>query len=147
MSSLLSRRGFNIRSLAVGETDNPGISRMTIIAECGPEESGQILAQIRKLECVREAAILEPAGCVSRELLMVKIGAAAKTRSEIIEIANIFRARIVDVSNKSLTLELTGETDKTAALLELLRGYGIIEAARTGVIALSRGERGVGGGA
>ncbi len=136
---LISRRGFNIDSLSVGETQTQGLSRITIVVSCDDHALDQIVAQLDKLVCVRK---VEPArNPVTRELLMMKVATSAQTRSEVLEIASIFRARIVDVSLGSLTLEITGESDKTDALVGLMAEFGIMEMVRTGAAALSRGAR------
>lgn len=140
ISGLFSRRGFNIKSLAVGETESSEVSRMTIIVECGDTELEQVVSQLAKQVCVRTVELLAAERAISRELVLIKVSTTAASRSQIIEIANIFRARVIDVAPGSLTLELTGEEDKTAALLELLRDYGVLESARTGAVALERGS-------
>ena len=138
---LISRRGFNIESLTVGETQDPSISRMTIIVPCDPAALDQIVEQLRKLVCVLKVEVLPQSSALTRELLLVKVSTDTASRSEVLEIATIFRARVVDVSSGSLTLEITGESDKSAALIGLLAGYGILEMARTGAVSLSRGAR------
>ncbi|MDR1117511.1 MAG: acetolactate synthase small subunit [Oscillospiraceae bacterium] len=139
ISGLFSRRGYNIISLAVGETQDPAFSRMTIIVECGEKFLDQIVAQLDKQVCVRTVEVLEPVKSISRELMLIKVKTDVKNRTQVIEIANIFRAHIIDVSPGSLTLEITGEADKAGAIIELLGEFGIIEIARTGTVALERG--------
>jgi acetolactate synthase-1/3 small subunit len=139
VAGLFSRRGFNIESLAVGTTQVPTISRMTIIVLGDDHMIDQIVKQLSKLMQVLTIKIMPAASAVSRELILVKVAAKPENRHQIVQIADIFRAKIIDVSRESLTIEMTGESDKTAALQEMLSEYGIIEIARTGVIALERG--------
>lgn len=140
ISGLFSRRGYNIKSLAVGETEREGISRMTVIVSCDDRALSQIVAQLQKQECVRRVRVLENANQISRELLLIKVSTNAQNRTQVIEIANIFRARVIDASPGSLTLELTGEADKSAALFEMLGEFGILESTRTGAVAVERGS-------
>ena len=141
MASLFRRRGFNIDSLAVGPTEDPELSRMTIVVDAEEHSLEQVTKQLHKLINVIKISDLDPSKSVSRELLLVKVRAGAENRAEIIEIADIFRSNIVDVSRASLTLEVTGTSDKLTALEDLLRPYGITELARTGKIALGRGVK------
>jgi len=141
VSGLFSRRGFNIDSLTVGETDDPSISRMTIAVTGNERVIDQIVKQVGKLVDVITVRELEPSSCLKREIMLIKVSADEKTRPAVLEIASIFRARIVDVSNTTITVEATGSTDKLNGLLLLLRPYGILELARTGIVALERGER------
>jgi acetolactate synthase I/III small subunit len=142
VAGLFSRRGFNIESLAVGPTEDPALSRMTIVVAAEDHSLEQVTKQLHKLINVIKITDLDPLESVGRELLLMKVKAEAKSRAEIIEIADIFRANIVDVSRNSLTLEVTGTADKLAAIEDLLRPYTITELARTGKIALSRSPRG-----
>lgn len=139
VAGLFSRRGFNIDSLAVGPTEDPALSRMTIVVDAEEHSLEQVTKQLHKLINVIKISDLDPAGSVGRELLLVKVKGSAENRAEIIEIADIFRAKIIDVSRTSLTLEVTGTPDKLGAIEDLLAPYGITELARTGKIALSRG--------
>jgi acetolactate synthase-1/3 small subunit len=139
VSGLFSRRGFNIESLAVGATDDPKISRITIIVEGDDRTVDQIVKQLGKLVQVITLKVIGAESSVSRELMLVKVKAPADLRSQILQVVDIFRAKIIDVSRETLTIEMTGEGDKTEALLEMLADYGIMEVARTGVIALERG--------
>ena len=151
VSGLFSRRGFNIDSLTVGVTEDPTISRMTIAVNGGGSKSGgqksdkrvleQIVKQLGKLVDVIAVRELEDDSCLRREIMLVKIGVDEKTRPAIMEIAGIFRARIVDVSPETITVEATGSLDKLNGLLLLLRPYGILELARTGMVALERGSK------
>jgi acetolactate synthase-1/3 small subunit len=139
VSGLFSRRGFNIDSLTVGETDNSSISRMTIAVTGEERVLEQIVKQLEKLVDVIAVRELESSSCLRREIMLVKVGVDEKNRPAILEIAGIFRARIVDVSQTSITVEATGNMEKLNGLLLLLRPYGILELARTGLVALERG--------
>jgi len=139
VSGLFSRRGFNIDSLTVGETEDPSISRMTIAVTGEERVLEQIVKQLEKLIDVIAVRELDPSSCLRREIILIKIGADEKTRQAVLEIAGIFRARIVDVSQTTVTVEATGNLEKINGLLLLLRPYGILELARTGLVALERG--------
>jgi acetolactate synthase-1/3 small subunit len=141
VSSLFARRGFNIDSLAVGTTEDPTLSRMTIVVSAEDALLEQVTKQLHKLINVIKIQDLDPADMVDRELVLYKVNAPSDRRHEIIEIANVFRAKVVDVGRNSLTVEATGSGDKLLAMEDLLRAYGIKELARTGRIALSRGGR------
>jgi len=145
ITSLFGRRGFNIDSLSVAATDDPALSRITIVttehnAANGVSEFGQIMKQTAKLLETRAVFLVEPAMGVLRELLLVKVGADELTRAHLREIALIYKAKIIDLSPGSMIFELTGEPDKIDAYLEMLRDYPILELCRTGVTALRRGE-------
>lgn len=139
IAGLFSRRGFNIDSLAVGPTEDPQLSRMTIIVDAEEHSLEQVTKQLNKLINVVKISDLDPSRSVNRELVLIKVKADSKNRAQIIEIADIFRAGIVDVSKNSLTLEVTGTADKLEAIEEMLRPYGVAELVRTGKVALSRG--------
>jgi acetolactate synthase-1/3 small subunit len=139
IAGLFSARGFNIDSLTVGITDNPDISRMTIVVRGDDSILEQVTKQLDRLPVVIEVRDFVGEDFVDRELLLVKVNASSKTRPEIIQIFEIFRARIVDVSHQTLTCELTGDQGKLSAFMDLLKSFGIQEVARTGRIALSRG--------
>ena len=141
VTSLFARRGFNIDSLAVGTTEDPTLSRMTIVVSAEDALLEQVTKQLHKLINVIKIQDLDPADMVDRELVLYKVNAPPDRRHEVIEIANVFRAKIVDVGRNSLTVEATGSGDKLRAMEDLLRAYGIKELARTGRIALSRGSR------
>ena len=138
VSSLFSRRGFNITSLAVGPTETDGLSRMTIVVAVE-----QITKQLNKLINVIKIVEQEPASSVARELVLVKVRADAATRSQIIEVAELFRARVVDVSPESVVLEATGTPEKLAAILRMLDEYGIREIVQSGMVALGRGPKAI----
>ncbi len=141
VTSLFARRGFNIDSLAVGVTEDPTLSRITIVVSAADTPIEQITKQIYKLIDVIKVQDLDPKESIERELVLFKVNAAPERRHEVIEVANVFRAKIVDVGRNSLTIEATGAGDKIDAIEDLLRAYGIKEVARTGRIALSRGGR------
>jgi acetolactate synthase-1/3 small subunit len=141
VSGLFSRRGFNIDSLTVGETEDPSISRMTIAVSGEERVLEQIVKQLSKLVDVIAVRELESSSCLRREIMLVKIRADEKDRSAVLGIAGIFRARVIDISPATITIEATGSMDKLNGLLLLLRPYGILELARTGLVALERGER------
>jgi acetolactate synthase-1/3 small subunit len=140
ISGLFSRRCFNIDSLTVGETDNPAISRMTIVAQGDGMAIEQIKNQLAKLIDVITVVELGDHESVRRELALIKVKADQDTRVHVMEVANIFRGRIVDVCPESLTLEVTGDQEKIDGMLEMLKPYSLIEIVRTGVIALERGN-------
>jgi acetolactate synthase-1/3 small subunit len=141
VSRLFSRKGFNIESLAVGTTDDPSISRMTIEVLADEQHTDLLCNQLRKLLPVHSVKFLEPTQSIRRELLLVKAKAdSSEVRNEIIQIANIFRGSIIDVCSKTLILSLIGDEGKIAAVETLLKEFGIIEQVRTGIIALERGQ-------
>ena len=141
VTSLFSRRGFNIDSLAVGPTEDPTLSRITIVVSAADTPLEQITKQLHKLINVIKIQDLDPTESIDRELVLFKVNAASDRRHEIIEIANVFRAKVIDVGRNSLTIEATGSSDKIQAMEDLFRAYGIKELARTGKIALARGSR------
>lgn len=140
ISGLFTRRGYNIDSLSVGETEDPEISRMTITLRGDRQTVEQIVKQLNKLIDVIKVIELDPAESVSRELLMIRVKSSLETRADIIGISEIFKAKIIDVANESLILELTGDSDKIGAFTEILKPYGILEYNRTGLTALMRGK-------
>jgi len=142
VSSLLRRRNFNIDSIAVGHTEQSNLSRMTIVVEGDDAKVEQVRKQLDKVIDVVKIVDITNNESVARELALIKVKATASTRSEIIQIVDVFRANIVDVSSDSLIVEVTGDEDKVDSLLDLLRGFGIREIARTGRIALTRGGAG-----
>ncbi len=141
VTGLISRRGFNIESLSVGPTEDPTLSRLTIIMICNEVAYEQITKQLHKLISVHKITDLTQESAIERELVLIKVHANPERRSEIIEIANVFRANIVDVGKSSLTVEVTGTESKIAGIEDLLRAYGIKEIIRTGIIAMSRGSK------
>ena len=140
IASLFRRRSFNIQSLAVGGSEQPGLSRMTIVAGGDSAQVEQVRKQLEKLINVVKVSDITEEDMVSRELALIKVKTTAPTRSEIMQIVGIFRANIVDVAPGSLTVEVTGDEEKLNSLLRLLRDFGIKEISRTGRIALTRGS-------
>ena len=139
ISGFFSRRGYNIESITAGVTADPRYTRITIVASGDDEILDQIEKQVAKLVDVRDIKVLEPEDSVYRELVLIKIKAAAKERQSVISVADIFRAKIIDVAPESLTVELTGTQSKIEAFISLLEGYEILELARTGITGLGRG--------
>ncbi|AIY89502.1 acetolactate synthase small subunit [Geoglobus acetivorans] len=140
VAGLFRRRGFNIESLAVGITEKHGVSRMTIVVSGDDRTIEQVTKQLNKLiEVIKVSDVSK--NSVERELALVKVSATPQSRAEIIEIANIFRARIVDVARDSLIVEVTGDEDKISAFIDLMKQYGIKEVTRTGKIAMQRGSK------
>ncbi|ODS39379.1 MAG: acetolactate synthase small subunit [Candidatus Altiarchaeales archaeon WOR_SM1_86-2] len=140
VSSMFARRGFNIENITVGETDNPKIARMTIIAMGDDRVLEQIIKQMNKLVNVIRVSDLDKENSVCRELCLIKVNTPTeKEKSEMIQYTDVFRGRIVDVSHDSLTAEITGDADKMGAFIDLMKGFGIKEIARTGTTAMQRG--------
>lgn len=140
VAGLVARRGFNIDSLAVGHTEDPTRSRITLVVDAGIEKVEQVTKQLHKLVNVYKINDLTEEAHIDRELVLFKVNAEPSKRAEIIEITNVFRAKVVDVSPSSLTIEATGTDDKLQALEDMYRAYGIKEIVRTGRISLSRGN-------
>lgn len=138
VSGLFSARGYNIDSLCVGETENPDISRMTVTVRGDENVLNQIIKQLNKLVDVIEVQDLTKKSFVERELVMIKVKADRKTRAEVIEIANIFRARVVDVGFHAMIIMITGAKGKIEAFIDMMKPFGIIELVRTGTIAIER---------
>ena len=138
VTGLISRRGFNIESLSVGPTEDASISRLTAVVTADEVAYEQITKQLHKLISVHKITDLTGEGAIERELALFKVSAPPERRSEVIEIANIFRAKIVDVGRTTLTVEATGDEAKLKGLEDLFRTYGLKEIVRTGKIALSR---------
>jgi acetolactate synthase-1/3 small subunit len=144
VASLFSRRGYNIQSLAVGATEQKDMSRMTIVVSVEESPLEQITKQLNKLINVIKIVEQDEDNSVSRELALIKVRADATTRSQVIEAVNLFRAKVVDVTTESLTIEATGTPAKLEAFMRVLEPYGIRELAQSGVVSLSRGARGIG---
>ena len=144
VASLFSRRGFNIQSLAVGATEQKNLSRMTIVVQVEDFPLEQVTKQLNKLINVIKIVEQDEAASVSRELALIKVRADAATRSQVIEAVNLFRAKVVDVSTESLTIEATGTPEKLEAFLRVLEPYGIREIVQSGIVSLARGPRGIG---
>ncbi|WP_034090079.1 acetolactate synthase small subunit [Streptacidiphilus albus] len=143
IAALFSRRGFNIDSLAVGPTEHPDISRMTIVVNVEDLPLEQVTKQLNKLVNVIKIVELDPAAAVRRELILVKVRADSETRSQITEIVQLFRAKTVDVSPEAVTVEATGSSDKLEAMLKMLEPYGIKELVQSGMVAVGRGARSI----
>ena len=143
IASLFSRRGFNIESLAVGPTEHPGMSRMTIAVSVDDLPLEQVTKQLNKLINVLKIVELDPATSVQRELLLVKVKADADTRSQVLEAVQLFRAHVVDVSPDSVVIEATGNAEKLEALLRVLEPFGIKELVQSGMVAVGRGPRSI----
>jgi len=141
VAGLFSARGFNIDSLVVGRTENPDLSRMTVVCTGDDNTLEQIRKQLAKLVPVIKVRDFKGAAYVERDLCLVTVGVGPEQRSEVIEIINLFRGRVVDVGKASLMVEIAGTEEKIEALIELLKPYGIKELARTGVIAMARGTQ------
>ena len=141
ITGLVSRRGYNIESLAVGPTEDPSLSRVTMVVDVDDLALEQIVKQLNKLIPVHKINDFTEEPSVSRELVLFKVNAPANMRHEIIELVEVFRAKIIDVGKNTMTIEATGTEEKLKAMEDLFRGYGIKEMARTGKIALSRGSK------
>lgn len=143
ISALFSRRGFNIDSLAVGPTENENLSRMTIVVDVASQPLEQVTKQLNKLINVIKIVELDDDAAVQRELLLVKVAAPMADRAVVLQTAELFRARVVDVNSESVTLEATGTPAKLDALLEVLTPLGIKEMAQSGIVAMARGPRSI----
>ena len=141
VSSLFSRRASNIDSLAVGPTENPDYSRMTIVIDVEGHALEQVVQQLDKLVNVISITELDPVVSVQRELLLVKVATTATTRSQVLETVQLFRAKVVDVAQDAVTIEATGNAEKIQALLSVLEPYGIKELVQSGLVAISRGQK------
>jgi len=142
--SLFRRRSFNIDSLTVGRTEKPEVSRMTITVDADRDQARRIEANLYKLVNVLLVENITNQPAIVRDLAMIRVAATHDARSHVLELANVFRARIVDVSPESLTMEITGAEDKIDGLLEVLRPYGVLEMVRTGIVAMRRGSKSTG---
>ncbi|RAJ34571.1 acetolactate synthase small subunit [Kitasatospora sp. SolWspMP-SS2h] len=143
IAALFSRRGFNIDSLAVGPTEHPDISRMTIVVNVEELPLEQVTKQLNKLVNVIKIVELDQSQAVQRELVLVKVRADAETRSQVTEIVQLFRAKTVDVSPDAVTIEATGSSDKLEAMLRMLEPYGVKELVQSGLVAIGRGARSI----
>jgi len=143
VSGLFSRRGFNIDSLAVGETENPDVSRITIVVNADSSPLEQVTKQLNKLVNVLKIVELDPQQSVQRELLLVKVRADRTVRGQVLETVELFRAKVIDVAPDTLTIEATGNPDKLDALLRDLEPYGIKEMVQSGLVAIGRGSRSI----
>ena len=139
VTSLFSRRCFNIDSLTVGETEDPTTSRITVAVRGDDYVKEQIVKQLSKLHDVKKLEIMAPNQTVFRELLLIKVQTTPETKQDVMDAVNVFRAKIIDYTASSVCVEITGEASKNQAFIELMEQYGIIEMCRTGVVALERG--------
>lgn len=139
IASLFARRGYNIDSLAVGPTEDPNVSRMTIVVNVEGHALSQVIQQTDKLINVLSIIELDPIASVQRELLLVKVATTSETRSQVLETVQLFRAKVVDVAQDAVTIEATGNSEKIQALLRVLEPYGIKELVQSGLVAMERG--------
>src|SRR5690242_14070966 len=139
VASLFRRRAFNIESLTVGHTETPGVSRMTVVVDTDEYGARRLEAHLYKLVPVRRVEDITTAPAISRDLALIKVAATGEARTQVMQLVDVYRARIVDVSPESLVIETTGTEDKIDSLLEVLRPYGVIEMVRTGRVAMARG--------
>jgi acetolactate synthase-1/3 small subunit len=142
VSSLVRRRGYNIESLTVGHTSTPGVSRMTVVVEADPSAAARIEANLYKLVHVLSVENVTDVPTVFRYLALIKVAASVDSRTQIMQLVDVFRARVVDVAPDSLIIEVTGTDEKIDGLLEILRPFGVMEVAKTGRLAMSRGQSG-----
>lgn len=140
VSGLFARRGYNIDSLAVGVTDDPSVSRMTVVANGDEQTIDQIEKQLQKLVDVIELKRLTPEQTIPRELMLIKVACSSKTRADIMDIARAMEAHVCDISKTTMTIEISDTAERLAIIMELLAPYCILEVARTGTIALEKGE-------
>jgi len=140
VSSLVRRRNYNIESLTVGHAATPGVSRMTVVVDADPEAAARIEANLYKLVHVLRVENVTAVPAVYRYLALIKVAATAESRTQILQLADVFRARVVDVAPDSLMIEITGADEKIDGLLEVLRPFGLLEVAKTGCLAMSRGK-------
>ena len=143
IAALFSRRGFNIDSLAVGPTEHPEISRMTVVVDVDALPLEQVTKQLNKLIEVLKVVELEPTASVQRELVLVKVGATPEMRGQVLDAVQLFRAKVVDVASDALTIEVTGNRDKLAAFLEVIEPFGVKELVQSGMVAIGRGTRSI----
>jgi acetolactate synthase I/III small subunit len=143
VAGLFARRGFNIHSLAVGPTEHPSVSRMTVVVDVEDLPLEQVTKQLNKLVSVIKIVELEPSASVQRELLLVKVRADLQTRSHVLETVRLFRAKVVDVAPDAVTIEVTGNPDKLEAFLKVLEPFGIRELVQSGLVGMGRGNRSI----
>ena len=143
IAALFARRGFNIDSLAVGPTEHPSVSRMTVVVDVEDQPLEQVTKQLNKLINVIKIVELDPGQAVQRELLLLKVRADRESRSHILETVQLFRAKVVDVAADAVTIEATGSAEKLDALLRVLEPFGIRELVQSGVVAVGRGSRSI----
>ena len=140
VSGLFFRRGFNIDSLAVGPTQDPEVSRITLVVRGDEQKIEQLVQQLYKLICVQKVQVMSNRNSVERQLLLVKVSATVSEREGLMRLVDIFKAKVLDVTKNSMVLQVSGDNDKLASMLSLLEDYGILELVRTGVVALERGD-------
>ena len=143
VAGMFARRSFNIHSLAVGPTEHEDISRMTVVVDVEDLPLEQVTKQLNKLVNVIKIVELEPGGSVQREQVLVKVRAEAATRSQVLDVVNLFRASVVDVATDALTIEATGDSQKIEALLKVLEPFGIRELVQSGMVGIGRGSRSI----
>ncbi|NYI43479.1 acetolactate synthase-1/3 small subunit [Nocardioides aromaticivorans] len=143
ISALFSRRGFNITSLAVGPTEHEEISRMTIVVNVDSSPLEQVTKQLNKLVEVIKIVELDPAASVNRELVLVKVGATAENRSQVLDVVQLFRAKVIDVASDAITMQVVGNADKISDFLRVLEPFGIRELVQSGMVAIGRGSRSI----
>ncbi len=143
VAGLFARRGFNIHSLAVGPTEHEGISRMTVVVDVDELPLEQVTKQLNKLINVIKIVELEPSASVQREMLLVKVRADVQTRTHVLETAELFRAKVIDVAPDAVTIEATGSPEKLEALLRMLEPFGIRELVQSGMVGIGRGNRSI----
>ncbi|MEO6020478.1 MAG: acetolactate synthase small subunit [Knoellia sp.] len=143
IAGLFARRGFNIYSLAVGETEHPDISRITVVVDVEGFPLEQVTKQLNKLVEVLKVVELDANSAVQRQVMLIKVRADAATRSQVLELVQLFRAKVVDVATESVTIEATGHGDKLTALLGVLEPYGVRELVQSGIVAIGRGPRSI----
>ena len=143
IAGLFSRRGFNIHSLAVGPTEHPEISRMTIVVNVEESPLEQVTKQLNKLIEVIKIVELDPDASVNRELVLVKVGANAETRGQVLDTVQLFRAKVIDVAPDAITMQITGNQGKIADFLRMLEPFGIRELVQSGMVAIGRGSRSI----
>ena len=139
VASLVRRRGYNIESLTVGHAGTPGVSRITLVVDASPEAASRIEANLYKLVHVQRVQNVTELPTVFRYLALIKVAASAESRSQVMQLVDVFRARVVDVAPDSLIIEITGADEKIDGLLEILRPFGVLEVAKTGCLAMARG--------
>ena len=140
VSGLFFHRGFNIDSLAVGPTQDPEVSRITLVVRGDEAKIEQLVQQLYKLICVQKVQVMSNKNSVERQLLLVKVSATVAEREGLMRLVDIFKAKVLDVTKNSMVLQVSGDNDKLASMLSLLSDYGILELVRTGVVALERGD-------
>ena len=143
IAGLFSRRGFNIDSLAVGPTEHPEISRMTVVVDVEALPLEQVTKQLNKLVEVLKVVELDPNASVQRQVVLIKVRSDPTTRSSILETVELFRAKVIDVAHDSLTIECTGKSEKVQALLHVLEPYGVRELVQSGIVGVGRGPRSI----